>query len=384
MSKLRNRLKVTIVLLVLFVLSACGSPSKEDVVKKLSSKWDDQKGYEVMATMEIKTGEAQRKYGVEVWHTKPDFYRVNVTDEQSGESQMIVRNDQGVFVVVPSLGKTYEFQSNWPEQNSQAYLIEALAKDIALDEESEMTEEDGTYTFVTKTRNNHQKMLPTQQVHIDKKTLLPKKVSVLDESDTEQITINFDKISLGVAHKPEEYAVDVESPKKEEKEEKTGEEKGKEEEDGEQEQDEATEDEKDGEKDEEEMTDEDEGEDKEDATDQQDEASNFQTYYPTIAWDGVLLKNEEVIQTEEGTRAFMTYGDEKQFTLVEEVSKPVEGSLPVSMEGDPVDLGFTVAALTEHSLRWESNGMSFYLASDNLTIDEMIEVAMSMAPGDLK
>lgn len=383
MSKLRNLLKVTIVLIVLFVLSACGSPSKEDVVKKLSSKWDDQKGYEVMATMEINTGEAARKYGVEVWHTKPDFYRVNVTDEQSGESQMIVRNDQGVFVVVPSLGKTYEFQSNWPEQNSQAYLIEALAKDIALDEESEMTEEDGTYTFVTKTRNNHQKMLPTQQVHIDKKTLLPKKVSVLDENEDEQITITFNKISLGVAHKPEEYAVDVETPKEEPKEQKDSEKKGKEEEDAEQEeekqeQDEATDEE---ETDEEDST---EGQDDQSDEENEDEAANFQTYYPTIAWDGVSLKEEEMVQTEEGTRVFMTYGDEKQFTLVEEVSQPVENSLPVSMEGDPIDLGFTVAALTEHSMRWESGGMSFYLASDNLTVEEMIQVAMSMAPSELK
>lgn len=383
MSKLRNLLKVTIVLIVLFVLSACGSPSKEDVVKKLSSKWDDQKGYEVMATMEINTGEAARKYGVEVWHTKPDFYRVNVTDEQSGESQMIVRNDQGVFVVVPSLGKTYEFQSNWPEQNSQAYLIEALAKDIALDEESEMTEEDGTYTFVTKTRNNHQKMLPTQQVHIDKKTLLPKKVSVLDENEDEQITITFNKISLGVAHKPEEYAVDVETPKEEQKEQKDSEKKGKEEEDAEQEeekqeQDEATDEE---ETDEEDST---EGQDDQSDEENEDEAANFQTYYPTIAWDGVSLKEEEMVQTEEGTRVFMTYGDEKQFTLVEEVSQPVENSLPVSMEGDPIDLGFTVAALTEHSMRWESGGMSFYLASDNLTVEEMIQVAMSMAPSELK
>lgn len=383
MSKLRNLLKVTIVLIVLFVLSACGSPSKEDVVKKLSSKWDDQKGYEVMATMEINTGEAARKYGVEVWHTKPDFYRVNVTDEQSGESQMIVRNDQGVFVVVPSLGKTYEFQSNWPEQNSQAYLIEALAKDIALDEESEMTEEDGTYTFVTKTRNNHQKMLPTQQVHIDKKTLLPKKVSVLDENEDEQITITFNKISLGVAHKPEEYAVDVETPTEEQKEPKDSEKKGKEEEDAEQEeekqeQDEATDEE---ETDEEDST---EGQDDQSDEENEDEAANFQTYYPTIAWDGVSLKEEEMVQTEEGTRVFMTYGDEKQFTLVEEVSQPVENSLPVSMEGDPIDLGFTVAALTEHSMRWESGGMSFYLASDNLTVEEMIQVAMSMAPSELK
>lgn len=373
MSKLRKRLKLMIVLLVLFVLSACGSPSKEDVVKKLSSKWDDAKGYEVEATMEIKTGEAPRKYGVEVWHTKPDFYRVNVTDEQSGESQMIIRNERGVFVVVPTLGKTYQFQSDWPEQNSQAYLIEALAKDIQLDEEAEMTEEEGMYTFVTKTRNNHQQVLPTQNVSIDKKTLLPKKVAVLDESKVEQITITFNKITLGVAHKPEDFGVEVEESTDGQKKEteKDSEKKGNKEEDDEQEQEEATDEETDGVEEEEEKP-------------GDRDATSFQTYYPTVGWEGVLLKSEEVVETENGTRVFMTYGDEKQFTLVEERSQPAEDSLPVSVEGDPIDLGFTVAALTDHSMRWESGGMTFYLASDNLTVDEMIEVAMSMAPSELK
>ena len=39
------------------------------------------KGYELQATMEIKTGSEPRLYDVEVWHTKPDFYRVHVTQE---------------------------------------------------------------------------------------------------------------------------------------------------------------------------------------------------------------------------------------------------------------------------------------------------------------
>ena len=85
------------------------------------------KGYELTATMEIKTGAEPRMYDVEVWHTKPDFYRVDVTQAGSKDSQMIVRNEEGVFVVTPSLGKTYKFQSDWPAQNSQAYLIGALS-----------------------------------------------------------------------------------------------------------------------------------------------------------------------------------------------------------------------------------------------------------------
>lgn len=80
----------------------------------------------------------------------------------------------------------------------------------------------------------------------------------------------------------------------------------------------------------------------------------------------------------------MTFGGEKEYTIIQERAVQSESTLPVSMEGDPVDLGFTVAALTENSMRWESDGVSFFLASKMLTPDEMIEVATSMSAGEMK
>ena len=178
---MRSRIFALLLVVVAIALAACGSQSKEDVMKKLSGKWNDTKGYELQATMEIKTGAEPRVYDVDVWHTKPDFYRVHVTQEGKDDAQMIVRNEEGVFVVTPSLGKTYKFQSDWPAQNSQAYLIGALSDDIKADKNAKMTEQDKAYIFETATTNNHKKILPTQQIHIDKKTLFPTYVSVFDE-----------------------------------------------------------------------------------------------------------------------------------------------------------------------------------------------------------
>ena len=193
---MRSRIIAVLLVAVMVILAACGAPSKEDVMKKLSGKWNDTKGYELTATMEIKTGAEPRMYDVEVWHTKPQFYRVNVTQAGSEDSQMIVRNEEGVFVITPSLGKTYKFQSDWPAQNSQGYLIGALHDDIKADKNATMTEEDKEYVFETATQNNHKKVLPTQRIHIDKKSLLPKYVSVLDENNEEKIRITFKQITL--------------------------------------------------------------------------------------------------------------------------------------------------------------------------------------------
>ena len=76
--------------------------------------------------------------------------------------------------------------------------------------------------------------------------------------------------------------------------------------------------------------------------------------------------------------------EEKEFVIVQEPAVRPDNKMPVSVEGDPVDLGFTIGALTENSLRWESEGVSFFIASDTLTMDEMIEVASSMTTGEMK
>jgi outer membrane lipoprotein-sorting protein len=340
MKDMRSRIFSLLVVVIAIVLAACGAPSKDNVTKKLSDKWNDSKGYELQATMEIKTGSEPRLYDVDVWHTKPDFYRVHVTQSGKDESQMIVRNEDGVFVVTPSLGKTYKFQSDWPAQNSQAYLIGALSEDITADKNATMTEEDDAFVFETETRNNHRKVLPTQKIYINKKTWLPIYVSILDENKEEQIRITFNKITLGTARDAKEYAVELNNEESKPAEDEADDEAAKEE--------------------------------------------GFETYYPTVNWQGVTLELEEAIKTENGTRSFMTFGGDKEFTIVQERVQRPDHKLPVSIEGDPVDLGFAVAAITDKSIRWESDGISFFIASETLTKDEMIDVALSMSADEMK
>lgn len=333
---MRSRIFVLLLVAIMTLLAACGSPSKEDVMKKLSGKWNEAKGYELQATMEIKTGSEPRVYDVTVWHTKPDFYKVNVAQAGSQDSQMIVRNDEGVFVITPSLGKTYKFQSDWPTQNSMPYLIGTLSDDIKADKNSTMQEKDKTYIFETASRNNHKKVLPTQQIHIDKKTLLPKYVAVMDENKEEKIRVTFNKITLGVEHKASDYAVDME---------KQPEKKPQSTEDGE---------------------------------------TGMMKFYPDLDWEGTLLE-EGSVMTENGLRSFMTFGDgNKEFVIIQEPAEVPDNQLAVSIEGDPVDLGFAVAALTENSIRWEQDGVAFFVASSTMTPDELIEVASSMHPENSK
>lgn len=335
--------KLLFLFVTILVLSACGAESKEDVVKKLSNKWVDSKGYELSAEMSILTGEEPRVYGVEVWHTKPDFYRVQVTDTNAENTQMIIRNTEGVFVVTPALNKTYKFQSKWPTENSQAYLIGSLANDIKNDKSATFKEEGDDYVFETKTSNNHKTMLPFQNIHINKKTLLPTEVSILNENKEEQIHITFTKVSLGKTRAAAEYKIEQTPTGKAQSTGGTVE-----------------------------------------ASAELDDAE-LETYYPMIKWDQVHNIDEKLMEVDGEKRIILTYSGDKEFTIIQHRSTQGDSSIiPVFAPGDPVDLGVAIGAITDQSLSWEQDGMSFFIASSTLTKEEMIEVAASMTSGGLK
>ena len=59
-----------------------------------------------------------------------DYFKVNMVNTLSNHEQVILRNDGEVYVVTPSLNKSYKFVSEWPYNSSQSYILNSLLKDI--------------------------------------------------------------------------------------------------------------------------------------------------------------------------------------------------------------------------------------------------------------
>lgn len=363
-----NRIVKWLVLFcTILLLSACGTDSQEKVLKKVNGKWADANGYELNATMEIKSGGDPKKYDVTVWHTKPDFYRVEVVESGKDVSQMIVRNADGVFVVTPTLNKMYKFQSDWPKKNSQAYLIGALAEDLAQDKNLVMKEEDKAYIFEAATRNSYKNSMPHQVITVDKKTMLPTSVVIMNDVKEEQIRITFKNIKLGVQHAAKEYAVEQFTESDETK--------------GEQ----ATPSEKDNKdnKDGKESTNNPNGNEEKQAVSAEAE-NKFQTHYPVVNIENTKMVGEKVIRESGMDRVVLTFDGDKPFTVMQQPVTKEAAMLPVSSPGDPVDLGFTIGAITDTSISWEKDGVEFFVASNKLTREEMVQVATSMTIGSMK
>jgi outer membrane lipoprotein-sorting protein len=327
-GNLKRAFQLLSLLLLSVLLVACGEKSQEDIVSEVNKAWADS-NYELTATMEVKGGDNPRLYDVLVWHTKPEFYRVEIREKDSEASQYIIKNEEGVFLVTPSNQKTYKFQTDWPKKNSQSYLIGALAEDLVADKAAAMEQTEKHYIFEAATRNQDKTGLPSQQITVDKKTLLPSKVSLLDESMSEQIVISFHNINLKAKHKPEEYVVTM-------------------------------------------------------SDSQSTEAVPFKVHYPSLAFDNTQLIDEVIIKDKGNERAVLSYEGDKSFTLIQYPVKTSDKLVSVSVPGDPEWLGTTYGAIHDNTLTWDQNGISFLLTSDELTSFEMVQLAASLSSESMK
>lgn len=324
-------------LMVVFALSACGSKSQEDVVKELGNKLEDIKGYKAEAKMTLQMGTDPQTYDIEVWHKEPDFYRVNLKNAQKDQSQMILRNADGVFVLTPALNKSFRFQSDWPQNSSQAYLYESLVKDIVEDKEAKFSATKDHYVFETKTRYQNNQMLPVQEITLKKSDLSPVSVKVMDPDKNALVTVEFSNVKFNASFDKKDFDMQKN------------------------------------------MT----GAQLEVPVMAEVEEQEFSVKYPQIEVAGVKLVEEKEIKTEGGKRVVLTYDGEKSFTLVQEKATVMPASSSVtSVNGEPVDLGFTIGALSDNTISWTYQGVDFMIASNDLSPEEMSMIARSVQ-GDM-
>ena len=102
------------------------------------------------------------------------------------------------------------------------------------------------------------------------------------------------------------------------------------------------------------------------------------TIYPMYLPSGTYLSTEESVAKEDGERVILTFAGESPFILVQETVSSKEESIPVM--GEPTFITDTVGAISKSSVNFVSNGIEYYLSSDSLTTEEMMQIAESISP----
>jgi outer membrane lipoprotein-sorting protein len=187
---------LAIVMCVALVAAGCGTKNAEQVVKDLDHVIGKLDSYQGAGKMTLQTGQQAQEYNVEVWYKNPHYYRIALTNEAKDITQIVLRNDEGVFVLTPHLNKMFRFQSDWPENSGQVYLYQSLVQSIVMDNERQFAQEKDMYVFDV-AANYQNGLLSRQKIWLNKKDYAPKQVQVSDENNNVMVSVNFSQFEFG-------------------------------------------------------------------------------------------------------------------------------------------------------------------------------------------
>ncbi len=304
----------------------CSKTDSKTIINKFKNVVENENYYTLTGQMDIVSNEEMYNYEVNVNYLKPDYYRVSLKNVQSNNEQIILKNKNGTYVVTPSLNKSFKFQSEWPYNSSQIYILSSLLKDLQSDD-NVLYEEDNKKYILSSTVNypNNTNLLSQKIVFND--NYLPEKISVYDKNGNECITLKISKIDF--KSKLDEKTFEVENISINEN--------------------------------------------------VDDKAKIDDVFYPMYLPMGTKFKNEETIKTDEAERVILTFSGDKSFILIEEASLIPKELEVTTTSGELVFYENILGSLNESSLNWSMNGRDYYLIANNMTNDEMLKVASSIS-----
>lgn len=345
--------KVFLLFISLLLLTGCGKVNKDGLIKDFKNSVEEAKSYVTESVMEIYNAEDTFTYNISVAYMDDDYFRVKMINVMNNHEQIILRNKDDVYVITPSLNKSYRFVSEWPYNSSQSYILNTLVRDIDNSSEVVFTEEKEGYSLTVDVNYPNNTNLIYEKIYFNKDKKLSN-VDVYDNNDVVAISVKFNKIDYKANLEDKDFDVNnvVEGNCCNTNEE-----------------------------DNEGSNKEDEGTDKKNVN--KTTGSFDDIVYPLYVPANTFLKNKEMINTEKGDRAILTFNGDKNFILIEEQASISDEFEVVSVYGDPTMMNSTIGALSDNSLSWTIDNVDYYLASNDLSSTELLTIADSLGAASL-
>lgn len=406
-----KRVVLTLVLCGIFLLTGCKSYNERDIVKELENKLNKANSYFVQGEMEITNNEDIYTYSVEVSFKEKDNYKVVLTNTSNDHTQVILRNSDGVYVVTPSLNKSFKFQSDWPYNNSQVYLLKSLIEDMGNEDGRSFEKNDKGYVFTTKVVYPNNEKLVKQTISLDKKLNIDV-VRVLDKDNNTQIKMKYNRIDwnkgfsddyfdlssiIDVTEAREKSSVDNGNMNSNSNSNDNSNMnsnnsdssvKGSDNDRGNLNGDNSG---NNGASDNSNINDNNNSNSNtntntntntnEDSskTETKETASLDDVIYPMYLPSNTYLKGTEKFKTDTGQRLILTFEGDNPFTLVEETVTRSKDHEIIPTYGELELLLDAVAIVNDNSVNWISNGTQYYITSDTLATSSLLEVARSIS-----
>lgn len=326
--------KILIILsAAIFIFTGCSKDGKSNIVDRLDKKISSMDAYQINGVLSITNNEDTYNYDVKASYKKDDNYRVSLVNKSNNHEQIILKSNNEVYVITPALNKSFKFQSSWPDNNSQIYILKSIMKDINSDTEKTIDEVDSSYIITTSVNYPNNIGLVKQKIYVDKDANITK-IEVLNDSGIVEMIMTFDKIDDNPTFESNYFELSSIISNI----------------------------------------------DNQDSTDNDSTVSKIEDIiYPLYIPTGTVLTSQEKVAKDDGERIILTFDGEKPFLLVEETSSIENEFSIVPIFGEPHFLNDTLGAITDNSVSWSSNGIDYYLVSDVMGKTELIEIANSIS-----
>ncbi len=319
--------KVLFILIACLIFTGCNKFDSNDALEKFNKKIESTSAYNLEGTMEIVSNEEKYLYDVDVSYKEGDYYKVSLVNTENSHEQIILKNEDGVYVITPALNKSFKFQSEWPNNSSQTYILKSLFNDIKNDSNRNFEQVDDKYVFTSKVNYPSNSNLVNQKVTFSDKMDV-EKVEVFNNENVAQITLIVTNVDYKSEFEKEYFSLDSNVD--------------------------------------------DDCCEKNETTGAIDEI-----IYPMYIPSGTSFKDEEVIKNGDSERVILTFTGEKPFIMVEEVASISKEHEVINAPGDLVFYETILGSITDTSLNWTKNGIDYYIIGQNLTEEEILQIASS-------
>lgn len=293
-------------------------------IKKYKKLLNDNSMYKLTGEMDIVSNEELYHYNVTVDYMEGEYYKASLINKDNCHEQIILKNENGVFVVTPSLNKSFKFQSEWPYNSSQAYILSSLLKDLENDSNVTFEEKEDKYILGSTVNYPNNTSLISQKITFDK-DMKPELVEVFNKEGIVNIKFKISKIDFKPEFKEDNFEVENTA-----------------------------------------------------SDNTIDNVGKIdEVVYPMYLPTGTKFKSEETVKTDDTERVILTFTGEKSFILIEEASKVPKEFEVTSKDGELVFYETVMGSLSGSSLNWTMNGKDYYIIGENLSNEELLKVASS-------
>lgn len=321
---------VGIVILVVALVVALKPKSFE---KTFENTMKDMDTYLLEGDMEITKGEDVKSYVVQVGYQKnkdDEYFKVSLFDKALNQEQVILRNEEGVFVITPSLNQVFKFEGDWPMNSPKPYLLQSMV-DVVKSDKAEIKKEEKGYLVTSKIVYPNNKNFAKEELMFDKDAKI-QWLQIFNKDNNPELKIAFNKVEY-------DKKLDKNYFKAPSKLETSA------------------------------------------STSPISEADL--PLYPMQSYDG-KLSGKSTMQVNGESRHVLEYSGDKNFTLVQTKKEAVASTQTVLMPGQMVDYMDIIGFYDGNRMSAIYNGVEFTVFSDDLNPEEMMNVIASMQVAVMK